>query len=153
MKRRNFLLMALGLPFFVGAASATFHTVVVFKSITCGCCNAWITRLEKAGFSTKGRNISQQDLTELKQKAGINPEFAACHTAFIEHYFVEGHVPADDIKKLISTKPDALGLAVPGMPVGSPGMEIGNEKEPFDTLLVKNDGSAEVFSSHRTIRI
>ena len=81
-------------------------------------------------------------------RMGISPELSSCHTAILDGYFVEGHVPADDIKRLMAERPDALGLTVPGMPIGSPGMEMGSEREAFDTLLVQKDGTTEIFAQH-----
>ena len=153
MKRRDFIWAAFCLPGFTKFASAGLPKLTVFKSATCGCCNAWIEHVEKLGFSVEAQNLTQRRLSDLKRRVGISSELAACHTAFIKNYFVEGHVPAEDIKALLSQRPDALGLTVPGMPVGSPGMEMGNRKDPFDTLLVKRDGSSEVFRSHRAIAI
>ena len=84
----------------------------------------------------------------MKARAGITPELSSCHTAFIDGYFVEGHVPAGDVQRLLAERPDALGLTVPGMPIGSPGMEMGDQRDAYDTLLVLRDGSTEVFESH-----
>ena len=99
----------------------------------------------------KSKNVTYGELAGLKRRYGIPSELSSCHTAFINNYFVEGHVPAEDIKALISEKPDALGLSVPNMPIGSPGMEMGNQKDSYDTLLVKSNGSSKVFRSHRKI--
>ena len=151
MKRRDFIWMAIFLAGFSKFASAGSPKLTVFKSPTCGCCTAWIKHVEKAGFYVESNNLTQRRLHDLKQQTGISLELAACHTAFINSYFVEGHVPSEDIKSLLFKQPDALGLSVPGMPLGSPGMEMGNRKDPFDTLLVKRDGSSEVFHSHRVI--
>ena len=124
---------------------------MVFKSPTCGCCSAWIEHIKKAGFHVKSENVTQKQLSELKRRSGITRELSSCHTAFINNYFVEGHVPAEDIKALLFEKPDALGVSVPNMPLGSPGMEMGGQKDPYDTLLVKSNGSSKVFRSHREI--
>ena len=87
-------------------------------------------------------------LDRIKRQAGIGELLASCHAAKIDGYVIEGHVPADDIKRLVAERPDALGLTVPGMPAGSPGMEQGDETEPFDVLLIKKDGTAEIFTRH-----
>ena len=87
-------------------------------------------------------------LAALKRQAGVGDKLASCHTAKIDGYVVEGHVPSSDIKRLIAERPDAVGLTVPGMPVGSPGMEQGAEFEPYDVLLIKKDGATEVFAKH-----
>ncbi|MDE0780075.1 MAG: DUF411 domain-containing protein [Alphaproteobacteria bacterium] len=151
MKRRDFIWAAFCLPTFVKFASADLPKLTVFKSANCGCCTAWIEHIEKAGFFVEAKNITQRRLSDLKQRTGISLELEACHTGFINSYFIEGHVPAEDIKSLLFQRPDALGLTVPGMPRGSPGMEMGDKKDPFDTLLVKRDGSSEVFRSHSDI--
>ena len=153
MKRRDFIFGVFYLAGFIRPASADLPKIEVFKSPTCGCCSAWIEHIKKSGFHVKSENVTQKRLSELKRKSGITLELSSCHTAFINSYFVEGHVPAEDIKSLIFQRPDALGLAVPGMPRGSPGMEMGDKKDPFDTLLVKRDGSSEVFSSHSDIAV
>ena len=94
-------------------------------------------------------DLEQDDLNALKSKLGITPEISSCHTARIGEYVIEGHVPAGDVRRLMSERPDALGLAVPGMPIGSPGMEMGSEREPYDTLIIGAQGTASVFQSHR----
>ena len=123
--------------------------MIVNKTPTCGCCAAWVDHMRKAGFELKVKDMSQGDLNSIKARLGIKPEHASCHTAVVDGYFIEGHVPATDVKKLLSERPEGSGLAVPGMPMGSPGMEMGSEKDPFDTVLVKKDGSASVFTQHR----
>ncbi|HMB77954.1 MAG TPA: DUF411 domain-containing protein, partial [Kiloniellaceae bacterium] len=87
-------------------------------------------------------------LWDLKARSGISPKLSSCHTAFVEGYVVEGHVPADDVRRLLAERPEALGLALPGMPIGSPGMEMGSRRDPFDTLLIRRDGATEVFAHH-----
>ena len=122
--------------------------IEVFKSPTCGCCSAWIEHMSRAGFAVDARDMDQDALYALKARSGIMPELASCHTAFVDGYFVEGHVPARDVQRLLAERPDAIGLSVPGMPIGSPGMEMGNQREAFDTLLVLRDGSIEFFERH-----
>ena len=151
IKRRDFIFGAFFLAGFIKPASADLPKIVVFKSPTCGCCSAWIEHIKKAGFHVKSENVTQKRLSELKRRSGITLELSSCHTAFINSYFVEGHVPAEDIKALLFEKLDALGLSVPNMPLGSPGMEMGDQKDPYDTLLVKSNGSSRVFRSHREI--
>ena len=149
MKRRDFILGAFFIAGFTNPAHADIPKMIVFKSPTCGCCSAWIEHIEKAGFLVDSKNVTQQQLSELKIQSGISLELSSCHTAFINNYFIEGHVPAEDIRALLFQKSDALGLTVPNMPLGSPGMEIDDRKDPYDTLLVKRNGSSEVFRSHR----
>ena len=119
--------------------------ITVYKTPTCGCCGKWVSHLESNGFKVNA--INQNDLSSLKQQLGIAPGLQACHTAKIGNYFVEGHVPASDIKKMIATKPDIQGITVPGMPMGSPGME-GSRKDNYDVLAINKDTSVTVFNSH-----
>jgi hypothetical protein len=121
----------------------------VWKSPTCGCCGKWVKHLEANGFAVKANDTSAAMLDSIKRQSGISEKLASCHTAKVDGYVIEGHVPADDIKRLIAEHPDAIGLTVPNMPIGSPGMEQpGGEAEPYDVLLVKKDGSVEVFARH-----
>ena len=96
----------------------------------------------------RSANLCSRHDNLIKTQLGISAELSSCHTATIGSYFIEGHVPAEDIFKLLTEKPNARGLSVPGMPIGSPGMEMGNNKEPFDTLLVFENGKTQVFNSH-----
>ena len=139
---------ALAAPLVARAVRAESPVVRVTKSPQCGCCGAWVEHLRAAGFETEVRDVEQAALDALKAKLGIAPEYASCHTATIEGYVVEGHVPAEDIWRLLAERPEARGLAVPGMPVGSPGMEMGDVRDPYDTLLLGRDGEASVFASH-----
>lgn len=126
--------------------AAPESSIEVWKSATCKCCINWVKHLEANGFAVKVNAASSLD--KLKARWGIGEKLAACHTAKIGPYVIEGHVPAADIKRLVAEEPEAIGLTVPGMPVGSPGMEQGDEFEPYDVLLIKKDGSTEVFASH-----
>lgn len=131
------------------ASSAASETVGhVFKSATCGCCAAWVKHMRANGFVLKELDVANGELARRKSEAGIRPEHASCHTAIIGGYAIEGHVPAGDVARLLAERPEAVGLAVPGMPIGSPGMESGETREPFEVLLVKKDGTAEVFARH-----
>jgi hypothetical protein len=120
----------------------------VFKSPTCGCCIKWVAHMTESGFALNEKNVTPGELSRIKTAAGVDARYAACHTAKIGGYVVEGHVPAEDVKRLLAEKPDAIGLAVPGMPLGSPGMEAGGATEPYEVLLLKKDGSSEVFARH-----
>jgi hypothetical protein len=122
--------------------------IEVYKSPTCGCCSAWVDHMAQADFPVDARDVDQESLYALKVRSGITPELASCHTAFVDGYVVEGHVPASDVQRLLAERPDALGLTVPGMPIGSPGMEMGNQRDAFDTLLVLRDQSTQVFERH-----
>jgi hypothetical protein len=149
MKMRILLLLSL-LVFGVAPASAadTAASIEVWKSAICECCGAWVKHLEANGFTVKVNAAEPGALASLKRQAGIGDKLASCHTAMIDGYVIEGHVPATDIERLVVERPQAIGLAVPGMPVGSPGMEQGAEFEPYDVLLIKKDGSTETFASH-----
>jgi hypothetical protein len=125
------------------AANATGMTVS--KSPTCGCCAKWIEHARAHGFTVKVVEID--DIMAAKSKHNVPDKLASCHTSLVRGYVVEGHVPAADIKKLLAAKPKAIGIAVPGMPAGSPGMEAGFT-QPYETLLFRADGSTSVFARH-----
>lgn len=124
------------------------ETMSVLKTSGCGCCLMWVKRMKEAGFEVEARNVSMGELMKFKLDAGLKVEQASCHTGKISGYIIEGHVPAREIHQLLADRPDAIGLAVPGMPVGSPGMESGNNVDPFDVLLVRKDGSTEAFARY-----
>ena len=149
MERRSCLVLAAAAGGFAALPlSAAGPGVTVTKDAACGCCEAWVEHLRVAGYTVEVREVDQGALAALKTRLGIRPEFRSCHTAEAGGYWIEGHVPAEDLARLLTERPEAAGLAVPGMPVGSPGMEMGSEREPFDTLLVRRSGEAEVFASH-----
>lgn len=147
MKRRTLLqailMTALPMPVLTRAAAAP--VVEVYKSEGCGCCEGWIEHLKTNGFAVKAQNVG--DTGAYRQKFGIPNDLGSCHTGFVQGYGVEGHVPAADIKRLLAEKPKAKGLAVPSMPLGSPGME-GPRKDPYDVFLVKADGSTSVYQHY-----
>jgi hypothetical protein len=130
---------------FVGSA-AHAATMTVHKSPTCGCCGKWVEHVEKHGFTVKV--VPTADMMALKKQLGVPESVMSCHTTRIGNYIVEGHVPAADIKRLLTQKPKARGIAVAGMPMGSPGMEHGNHREPYSTVLIGLDGKTKVFASH-----
>ena len=131
------------------AATDEQSSIEVWKSPTCGCCEKWVKHLEDNGFAVKVNNARSSTLQQIKRQAGIEKKIASCHTAMVGGYVIEGHVPAADIERLVKEHPDAVGLTVPKMPIGSPGMEHpSGETEPYDVLLVKKDGSVEVFAHH-----
>jgi hypothetical protein len=130
------------------AASESTPAIEVWKSATCECCGNWVKHLEANGFAVKVNATEPTMLERIKKEAGIPGKLASCHTAKIDGYVVEGHVPAPDIERLVAEKPDAIGLTVPGMPLGSPGMEQGGVFDPYDVLLLKKDGTTEVFAKH-----
>lgn len=123
--------------------------VEVWKSPTCDCCQDWVTHLEANGFRVA---VFDTGNTAMRARLGIDPKYGSCHTARVGGYAIEGHVPAADIRRLLKQAPVATGLAVPGMPVGSPGMDgpdYAGRRDPYDVLLIAKDGSATVFQPHR----
>uniref|UniRef100_Q47DT3 Metal-binding protein n=1 Tax=Dechloromonas aromatica (strain RCB) TaxID=159087 RepID=Q47DT3_DECAR len=125
------------------AQSAT--QVEVFKSPYCGCCEKWIEHMQKNGFKVNAHNVN--DVPAARKSLGMPDRVGSCHTAKVGGYLIEGHVPAADIQRLLKEKPKAVGLAAPGMPQGSPGMETATPV-PYETLLVQADGSTTVFAKH-----
>jgi hypothetical protein len=136
-------LFGFGLLASVPARSAE---VEVFKSPSCGCCGKWVRHVERAGFAVKVRQ--SEDLDPIKARAGIPDRLISCHTAFVEGYVIEGHVPAPSLHKLLAEKPAIRGLAVPGMPLGSPGME-GAGREPYEVLSFRRNGAVAIYARYR----
>lgn len=122
----------------------------VLKDPGCGCCGSWMEILSDSGFDVTSEPSSGTLLFRQKAERGITPELASCHTADVEGYVIEGHVPVADIERLLAERPDALGLAVPGMPYGSPGMGPESEREAYDVLLILRDGTTDVFTSYQS---
>ena len=149
MKRREWMLKAAALGV-VGAATRARATalpeMIVYKSPTCECCNDWAKHLRANGLTVKAVEVN--DLGPVRQRFGVPDRLAGCHTAVIGGYLVEGHVPAAAVKRLLAEKPSALGISVPGMPNGSPGM-AGPKPEPFSVLAFDERGNANVFESYR----
>ena len=132
-----------------GRSAAEDLSIEVWKSPTCGCCNDWISHLEANGFSVTSYDEGSY---EAMKRLGMPPRFGSCHTAEIDGYAIEGHVPAKEILRLLEERPDAIGLSVPAMPRGSPGMdgpEYGGVQDPYDVLLIDRTGEASVFQSYR----
>ena len=128
-------------------ADATLPRMVVHKSASCGCCGQWVDHVRAAGFAVEVRN--EDNLNPIKERVGVPLGKGSCHTAEVGGYFVEGHVPAADIKRLLAQRPDAKGLILPGMPIGSPGMEVPDgTMQPYTVELVERDGSTSVFAQH-----
>lgn len=150
--RRDILAGALGLGLLAGmpVLARTPPTIDVWKSPTCGCCGDWITHMREAGFELR---IHDSGNNAARARFGLPAKYGSCHTALIDGYVIEGHVPAADVARLLRERPAALGLAVPGMPIGSPGMdgpEYGGRKDPYDTLLIEQGGGGHrVFVAHR----
>ena len=119
--------------------------VMVYKSPTCGCCSKWVTHLEEAGFTVKTQDVD--NVAPIKQRFGLPAQMGSCHTAIVDGYVVEGHVPADVVKRMLEEKPDIAGIAVPGMPIGSPGMEQGDRVDSYDILTFDAQGNTTVYES------
>ena len=144
MKLNRYALLLISL---LGASTAMAQATVieVFKSPHCGCCGGWVEHLRQNGVEVKAHDVD--DVTAARKKLGMPDRLGSCHTAKVGGYVVEGHVPAADIQRLLKEKPKALGLSVPSMPPGSPGMES-SKPIPYQTLLVQADGSTRVFAQH-----
>ncbi len=127
-------------------AAGAAQSIHVYKSPTCGCCTDWVKHMEENGFEVEVTETN--NLNPIKADAGLTPALASCHTAFIGDYVIEGHVPASDIQRLIAEAPKATGLSVPGMPMGSPGMEIGDRKDHYKVILFNEAGQTRIFSQY-----
>jgi hypothetical protein len=150
-RRRALLaLSALALaPLAHPAGAQTLPVVEVFKHPSCGCCGDWVKHLEANGFKVKVNTVN--DMPAQRARLGMPAKYGSCHTARVGAYLVEGHVPAADVKRLLRDKPKAVGIAVPGMPIGSPGMDgpvYKGLQQPYDVLLVQSDGGARVYASY-----
>lgn len=130
------------------AIAADPRVVHVMKTATCGCCAAWVDHIEEAGFDVVVRDVPNDALDAFKRSVGIAAHQRSCHTALVEDYVIEGHVDAREIARILEERPDALGLAVPGMPLGSPGMDFGTRRQRYATLLLTRDGQERVFALH-----
>lgn len=135
-----------GYVYFGPLASADLPTVTVYKSPSCNCCAEWVTHMREQGFPVEIQ--SRFNVKPVKRKVGVPSSLAACHTAVVNNYVVEGHVPAKDVKQLLRENPKVRGLSVPGMPVGSPGMERGNRVEPYKVLTFTPAGDTTVFARY-----
>jgi hypothetical protein len=149
MKRRN-LLEALaavaGLTTLPLRAAPSLPAVKVFKNPSCGCCGAWVEHLRSAAFVVEV--FAVEDTTAARKRLGMPDTFGSCHTASVGGYVLEGHVPALEVKRLLALRPAAIGLAVPSMPPGSPGMEANGREDPYDVLLIDKAGHSSVFASY-----
>lgn len=120
--------------------------VTVFKSPTCGCCTKWADYMAAQGFPIRVRDLT--DMQQIKAQYGVPMQMYSCHTALVDGYVVEGHVPAEDVKRLLDEKPDVTGIAVPAMPIGSPGMEQGDRRDPYDVYAFTQSGETTVYAQH-----
>lgn len=126
------------------SVSAPLPSVLVYKSPTCGCCRKWVDHLKQAGFTVTTRDMD--DLTELKTELGVAPKLASCHTAVVDGYVIEGHVPADLVQKLLKERPKIAGLAAPGMPQKSPGMDM-PVQDKYDIIAFDKTGKTSVYAT------
>ena len=145
------LKILLFLSIFLTGISATAENnkspeVTIYKSPYCGCCTKWAEHLTENGMQSK--EIKVDNVAEYKKQFGVPDDMQSCHTSVVDDYFIEGHVPAEDVARLLKERPDIKGLAVPGMPIGSPGMEIADKKDQFDVIAIKKDGSTYIFNTH-----
>ena len=138
------------LPAFAASPSASQQPLVeVWKSPTCGCCNDWIKHLQANGFQVKAIDKGN---SAIRKELGMPLRYGSCHTAKVDGYVIEGHVPAKEIRRLLKDRPAALGLSVPEMPIGTPGMdgpEYGGQVDPYNVLLVRRDGTASVYQAYK----
>ena len=145
--RLSLLIAILSLAACTRSESPPAADMIVYKSPTCGCCRLWVQHVANAGFTVEIRDMG--NVNPEKDRLGVPEGRRSCHTAQIGDYFIEGHVPVEDIKRLLKEQPKAKGITVPNMPMGSPGMESPSGKvTPYDVLLVGNDGTATVFAHH-----
>ena len=149
MKKSLFAAMVICLAVISAVAAAQrpqLPVVEVFKSPDCGCCANWVKHLEANGFKTKVTNTEAID--EVKTRMNVPKKVQSCHTAVVDGYVLEGHVPSADVKRLLKDRPAVVGLAVPGMPMGSPGMEVGNRVQRYDVVSFDKQGATRVFASY-----
>lgn len=132
-------------PLLACAEQSSAPLVQVYKSPTCGCCSKWVDHLRDAGFRVEASDV--RDVNAYKLKYGVPQQLGSCHTAIVDGYVIEGHVPADDVIRLLRERPEVTGIAVPGMPLGSPGMEAPNP-ERYETIAFDSEGHTEVFAVH-----
>lgn len=130
-----------------GSASAKKPPILtVYKTPSCGCCNAWVEHVTAAGFDV--RTVQLANTGPVAAQYAVPRALRSCHTAIVEGYAIEGHVPAREIRRLLEERPGIAGLAVPGMPIGSPGMEMGERRDPYQVLAFNRDGQASVFARY-----
>ena len=149
LKRRQLLAGSLLMALSSAWAAPSRPVVEVWKGPTCGCCKDWMAHLEKSGFEV---HVHDTGNAEVRKRLGIPIEYGSCHTAVVDGYALEGHVPVPEILRLLDEQPNAIGLAVPAMPIGSPGMdgsEYGHRRDPYDVLLLARDGTSRIFQSYR----
>lgn len=139
--------LILGMASMATAQEAT-PVIDVLKQASCGCCGGWVERMQEAGYTVNVRDVSGEELYAAKEASGFSDDLWACHTSTVAGYTVEGHVPAREIARLLEERPAALGIATPGMPTGSPGMDYGTARDAFNVVLVELDSSQQMFASY-----
>ena len=144
--RRFMLAIATLLAMVACAAPVAAAVINVVKTASCGCCGKWVEHMKKAGHDVRVTNVD--DVTPTARRLGVPDDLRSCHTSTVGKYAIEGHVPAADIAKLLREKPVAAGIAVAGMVAGSPGMEMGNQKPAYQTIIFTRDGKRKVFAQH-----
>jgi hypothetical protein len=147
--KMNKKLLALVMPLsiiFQSAIAENTKEILVYRSPTCSCCGKWLEHMKQNNFEVK--DIVTEDMDQVKAKLGVPKQLASCHTAVIDGYVVEGHVPAADIEKMLKDKPKFAGLSVPGMPMGTPGMEMGGRKDPYQVISFDKDNNQQIYNSY-----
>jgi hypothetical protein len=147
LTRRHLMLITASAAF-ARPASADVPTIHVVKDRNCGCCSAWIDVLAADGFAVTSEDSLGTLLMRYKADNGIPQDMISCHTGKVAGYMLEGHVPPADIRRLLAERPDAIGLAVPGMPYGSPGMGPENERDAYNVFLIRKGGTTEIFTRY-----
>jgi hypothetical protein len=145
------IITAAGLSFSVAAQqkpAAPAQKITVYKTASCGCCKLWVDHLKANGFDVQAMDVSAEQVRAVSKAAGLKDDDVSCHTAKVGNYIVEGHVPASDIQRMLKEKPAIAGIAAPGMPQGSPGMEQGS-KESYDVVSFTKDGKTTVYAKHK----
>jgi hypothetical protein len=156
MRTKTFV-MGMSAVVFVGAIAVAAQpkpvssriAAMVYKTPTCGCCSVWVEHLRANGFQVEAKDVSADQVRAVSKAAGLPDDGVSCHTAKIGNYVVEGHVPASDIHRMLKEKPAIAGIAAPGMPMGSPGMDQGGAKEAYDVVAFTKDGKMSVFAKHK----
>lgn len=145
-KRAGALAALSAVPALPAFAASPAPEVQVFKSPTCGCCGSWVEHMRAAGFKVKVTEVD--DTAAARKRLGLPERYGSCHTATVGGYVIEGHVPAAEVKRLLASKPKAIGLAVPGMPPSAPGMDVPGRKDPYQVLLIDTSGQSTVYANY-----
>lgn len=146
IRRRVLLTSAMLILGLLATVHSQTHEITVYKTATCSCCSVWVNHLRENKFTVKV--IEVESTAEYQKKFGVTNALRSCHTATVGGYTIEGHVPASEIQRLLKEKPKAKGLAVPGMPIGSPGMEVGTRRDAYSVLLFDSEGKTTVYQQY-----